>query len=199
MKDSVSDLVGRAARGDRNAREVLLEKHLHPLRAFVRLRLGRLIRSKESSADIVQSVCAEAVDRLDRQLYSDEVVFRNWLFRRAERKILDRGRYYRRERRDAAREVQAGSLSESDWDPALLECYRTLFTGSRHALAREELARVEEAFDQLRPRDREIITLSRLAGLSHQEIADRLGQSNEAIRARLCRALARLTTLLDAE
>ena len=42
-----------------------------------------------------------------------------------------------------------------------------------------------------------MVVLSKLEGLSHDEVAERLGRSNAATRTLLCRALARLSTALE--
>lgn len=191
-------LVEAAADGNQDALESLLERHLPGLRAFVRLRAGRLIRAKESNSDLVQSACREVLQNLDRFQYQTEGRFRQWLFRTAERKIIDRARYYQAEKRDAAREVrlQAGSGSS---DSRLLECYGTFFTPSRVAIVREELQRIEFAFDRLPEHYREVITFSRIVGLTHREISEELGKTEGAVRVLLYRALAELSEHLTRE
>jgi RNA polymerase sigma-70 factor (ECF subfamily) len=63
------------------------------------------------------------------------------------------------------------------------------------AMAREELSRFEEAFDRL-PKDyQDVIILSRLAEMSHGEIATALGRTEGATRNLLYRALARFAEL----
>ena len=52
------------------------------------------------------------------------------------------------------------------------------------------------AFAQLPEDYREVITLSRVVGLSHGQIASQLGKSEGAVRVLLHRALARLSGLL---
>jgi DNA-directed RNA polymerase specialized sigma24 family protein len=42
-----------------------------------------------------------------------------------------------------------------------------------------------------------VISLARIVGLSHAEIAKEMGRSEGAVRTLLSRALARLATLLD--
>jgi RNA polymerase sigma-70 factor (ECF subfamily) len=177
--------------------EELLSRHLSRLRAYVRLRMGRLVRAKESSEDLVQSVCREALERLGDLEHRDEGGFRLWLFQRAERKVIERGRFYRRLRRDAAREVplEVASSEEPEEAETLLGA-ASLFTPSRHASAREELDRLERAFAALSPDQREVVLLARIVGLPHQEIARRMGRTPAATWSLLSRALARLSTLL---
>ena len=52
------------------------------------------------------------------------------------------------------------------------------------------------SFDQLSEEHREVITLARLVGFSHRDIAERMGRSEDAVRKLLSRARARLMVLL---
>ena len=62
-------------------------------------------------------------------------------------------------------------------------------------MAREELECIETAFDELPERYREVITLSRVCGLTTAELAERLELSEHYARTLLSRALARLSRL----
>jgi RNA polymerase sigma-70 factor (ECF subfamily) len=190
------DLVRRATAGDTAAVEQLLTEHLSRLRAFVRLRMGRVVSAKESTEDLVQSVCREALEHLDGFEYRGEASFRHWLFRRAEHKVQDRGRFYSRGKRDAAREIPIQGTAPDGEAPETLRGLESLFTPSRDAVAHEELARLERAFAKLPADYQEVILLARVVGLPHAEIAERMGRSVSATWTLLSRALARLSTLL---
>jgi RNA polymerase sigma factor (sigma-70 family) len=56
---------------------------------------------------------------------------------------------------------------------------------------------MERAFDLLSDDHREVITLSRIVGLSHAEIAAELGRSEGAVRVLLSRALVAYVDALD--
>ena len=152
------------------------------------------LRAKESCSDVVQSVCCEVVQKLDQYEYRGESTFRSWLFRTALNKIIDRQRYWLAERRDPGREV---SPAASDGARELLDGYATLSTPSRAVAGLEDVARIEAAFDRLPEHYREVVVLSRIVGLSHREIAERLGKTELATRTILRRALVRLAGLLD--
>jgi RNA polymerase sigma-70 factor (ECF subfamily) len=77
----------------------------------------------------------------------------------------------------------------------LLGAYGSL-TPSRAAGAKEELARVESALQRLPEAQREVVLLSRIAGLSYQEIARQKGATEAAMRGMVARGLARLAGLL---
>ena len=189
------ELLERAAAGDERAREELLERHLGELTAFVRLRLGAALRRRESSLDIAQSVCREALEDLAGFEYRGEQGFRNWLLLHAERKIRDRGRFWSRLKRSAHAERPLEGLDETD--RRVHEQLRTLFTPSRDAVAREELERLEQAFRELPDDHRQVIVLVRVAGLSHAEVAREMDRTESATRTLLSRALARLAAAME--
>ncbi len=192
--ESLEHLTRLAASGDREALDVLLEEHLPELRAFVRLRSDQALRQRESSSDLVQSVCRETLQHADRFQHPDPQAFRRWLFTTALRKIRDRRDYHLAARRDARLEV---AKRDTAADRLLLECYSGFCTPSRDAGAREELTLVERAMDALPDEYREVITLSRIAGLPHEAVAEEMGRSEGAVRMLLHRALARLVVEVE--
>lgn len=168
--------------------------HVGALHAYVRLRLGRALRAHEESVDITQSVVREALEDAHRFEGGDEGL-RAWLMKRAENKIRDRARFWRRDRRDPGRETARAH----DEDAHVIEACRSLLTPSRVASAREDLQRLESAFAELSEDHRRVILLSRVAGLSHAEVSKALDKSELATRALLSRAMAKLAILLDEE
>lgn len=196
MNEDVGRLAERAAGGDRAALERLLELYLPELRAFVRLRTGPLVRARESSSDIVQSVCREVIQHAERFQFPSEVAFKQWLYTTALRKIVNRKDFYLAQKRDAQREVPFADGDDSTSDQQLLDCYRSFASPSRQAMVREEVERVERAFEGLPDEYREVITLAHVVGLSRAEIAEQMGKSEGAVRVLLHRALARVSTLL---
>lgn len=192
----VPELIGDASRGDRVAIDALLERYLPGLRAYVRLRTGRAIAAKESSSDLVQSVCREVLEHIDRFQYRGEAQFKHWLYATALRKIGHRAEYYRAAKRDVGKEIHLGlDASSGAGLPAGL--WPTTPTPSQELMRREDVEKVERAFAELPDDSREVILLSRLVGLSHAEIAEQMGRSEVAVRTLLSRALTRLAALLD--
>jgi RNA polymerase sigma-70 factor (ECF subfamily) len=197
---SVQSLVQSAVDGDRVARGELMQRHLPGLLAFVRRRLGRQLRTRDSSLDLVQSVCREALEGLPRFQYRGPDSFRNWLLCQAENKIRDRGRFWNRARRSHEREsgaVSAVLARERAEGVELMSQLRTFATPSRHASAREELVRAERAFGELPDDYRRVIVLTRIQGRSHEDVARAMGRSEAATRTLLSRALARIATMLE--
>ena len=184
MADDLRTLVGAATRGEPGALDALVVSNLPRLHAFVRLRMGPRMRAREGSIDIVQSICREVLEDLPGLEYRGETEFLRWLFTTALNKLRERGRYHARERRDPDRECAI--------DASSLTGYATLITPSREAIGYEDIEKLEAAFDRLPDDYVDVITLSRIVGLSHREIAGHLGRSEGATRTLLGRALAKL-------
>ncbi len=192
--DSLRETVVRARDGDERAVGELLAEHLPPLEAFVRLRAGSLLTERESIHDLVQSVCREALQDIHDIEYRGEREFRNWLYLLATRKLVDRGRFHRQAKRDAARERGLGSNPGS-----LLRSYASILTPSRAASAREEVERIEAAIQRLPGQQAEAVAYSRVLGLDYPDIAARMKVSESAVRAAVSRGLARLADELADE
>lgn len=196
MTDSL-ELIARMQGGDRDALDVLLRQHLPALRGYVRLHSGELLRNKEASTDLVQSVCREVLTNMERFQYPSESGFRRWLFTTARRKIRDRYDYYLAARRDAG--LEQPMQPEDQAQAALLDCYRSFCTPSAIIAEREQIERIEQTFDRLSEDHREVILLAYVVGLPRAEIAEQMGRSEGAVRTLLHRALARLTELVGPE
>jgi RNA polymerase sigma-70 factor (ECF subfamily) len=196
MDDRSGDLVERASRGDGPAIEALLERYAPGLHGFVRLRMGAVLAARESTSDIVQSTCREVLAHAERFRHDGEAGFKRWLYRTALRKIANRDEYYRAQKREAGRELPPASLSQSE-AVGLLAGYASLCTPSREAAGREEVLRIERAFAALPDDYREVVLLSRIAGLPRAEVAREMGRSEGSVRMLLARALAALSEELE--
>jgi RNA polymerase sigma-70 factor, ECF subfamily len=196
VTDDSLHLARSAAQGDQQAVAKLLVRHLPAVRAFVRAHMGPQLRAKESMSDIVQSVCRDLLTNQERFQHPGANAFQAWLFTTARRKIANRVRDMDRDKRDVAKEVDG--LDESAI-AQLGVAYARISSPSGQALRREEVERLETAIDQLPEEQREVITLAHLVGMSRAEIGAEMGKTEEAVRALLHRAKARLLMLLDAK
>ena len=195
--DRTRELLLKASQGDEHALESLLQRHLPGLRAYVRLRAGPLVRARESCSDLVQSVCRELLGGAGEFEYRGEAAFRHWLFQAALRKLVARQRFHLADKRDARLEREGGPADLEERHQELLRAYSGIHTPSRMAVANEEVERIERAFSRLSEEHREVITNSRLLGMSHAELAKQMGKSEGSVRILLHRALARLAGLLE--
>jgi RNA polymerase sigma-70 factor (ECF subfamily) len=183
-----SKLALEASRGDREAVDELLVRHMPGLRTYVRLKTGGLVRAREAESDIVQSVCREVLQRAPSYRYGGEAGFRHWLYTTALRKILDKRSFHTAARRDVRNEETTG---EDEHGPSV-----RFASPSGVAMGREELERMSQAFEELDPDHREVILLSRVVGLSRTEVAGEMGRTEASVRNLLHRALAQLAKRL---
>jgi RNA polymerase sigma-70 factor (ECF subfamily) len=193
MSGDLGRLVESATRGDAGAIEDLLARYLPELRGYLQRNAGALVIAKESSSDLAQSVCREVLERLatERLSYRGEGEFKQWLFNAALFKIRARQRFYLAARRDAGREL-AGAPPSSSADDV-----RASPAPGPHSTAEldEEVAQLRAALNELPDNYREVLVLVHVDGLSHKQVADKLGISEANSRVLLSRALARLATL----
>jgi len=194
VADDSFDLVAAAQRGNGDALDALLRRHLPALRAFVRAKSGPRIRERESCSDLVQTVCREALGSLREYEWRGEGSFRHWLYQLALNKIRNRVDYYGAARRNVDREVRGDG--GDDGTGALAEAYASVCGPSQFAIAREAVENFEACLDELSEDHREIVLLSRVVGMGHGEIAEELGIDRGTVRTRLSRALARLSTIM---
>lgn len=200
MRDPTSfpALVARAKRGDVDAVQALIVPHLPGLTGFVRLHAGKALCARLSVSDVVQSVCRRAIEGLGGVEAETEAPFKQWLFATALNRIRDLRDHHHAARRDVDRE-RALSFDTRVGSQDLAASYATLNTPSRQAIAKEQVERIERAFDELPDDYREVLLLARMVGLSYAELAERTGRTEGAVRQLLFRARARLATLLARE
>lgn len=179
------ELIAAAQAGSPEAREELLATNLDMLRRFIRQRLGDKLRARETSQDLAQSVCRELLEDLDTFEDRGEGSFTGWLLARAENKIRKRAAFWGRAKRSVDREERSG-----------LERLASLATPTWNLTSKERLDEVEGAIRALPDDYCEVVMLSRVEGLAHEEVALRMGRSVSAVQSLLLRALALLTANL---
>jgi RNA polymerase sigma factor (sigma-70 family) len=182
--DSTVTLVERAHRGDVDALERLMARHLTPLRRWARGRLPVWARDAEDTDDLVQDALLRTFKRLDSVDVRGPGALQAYL-RQA---VLN---HIRNELRKKARRPDVGDLAGFDAD-----------YGGRspleEAIGREAVERYEQALARLRPEEREAIIGRIEMGYSYEELADALGKpSSEAARKAAKRALVRLVREMD--
>lgn len=194
MQADAAQLFDRATTGDPEALEALLERYLPQLHAFVHARLGPRLRARESTVDVVQSVCRQLLANRSLFDFRGEERFRAWLFRSALNKLREKHRRLKAERRSPGREERW----HEDLAPRELAVLAAPHTPSEVAVGRETAAAVAAALDALSEEHREVITLARLVELPHRVIAELMDRSEDAVRQLLGRALLRLARELAA-
>ncbi|WP_084468175.1 RNA polymerase sigma factor ShbA [Actinokineospora inagensis] len=180
-RDNLDEVVGAAIRGDAGATEQLLV-FLRPLvLRYCRAKLGRLPRSFSSADDVAQEVCV-AVFRALPTYQQLGRPFLSFVYGIAAHKIADVHRANSRDKSEPIADTpETMSLEE----------------GPEQIILRHELVeRTGALLRTLTPRQREILVMRVVMGMSAQETADVVGTTAEAIRVAQHRALNRLRKTL---
>ena len=186
MTREESTVLLRAARdGSAEALGELYDRYGGRLLTFIRLRLGRDLRGRVESRDILQATLLRSFQRLAQFEGGDGPSLMGWLARIAENEIRDQADFQHRQRRDIAAGVALDDVGD------------VLPARGRSALSQaviaEESERLACALESLEPDHREVIVLRKLEELGFKEMAGRLGRSEDACRMLLARAMVALT------
>ena len=204
MKDSLTDktrnLVALVKDGDVSALDQLCRIYGPRVHWIMRLRMGKELRSKLESMDLVQDTLVHALGGLDDFTYKNEGDFVRWLSTIAENVIRGNIKRFRAGKRDIRREVPLrmnGPTGTGGFIAAPGPIDAT--TPSVIMSKKEELARLEKSIDQLKPEYREVIVLTKIEGLSYKEISKRLGKSHDAVRKLVSRAIVALADVFESD
>ena len=192
------ELVALAQDGDNAALDQLCRVYGERVQRIVRFRMGHELRSKLESMDVVQEAFIAAVKGLDKFQYRNEGDFLRWIAKIAENRIRDNLKTLHADKRDIRREVPLDhrtTTSEAN-DTRMSEPVRTT-TPSVILSAREDLDKLENAMNLLKPEYREVIVLRQIEGLSLTDIGEKLGKSPDAVRMLTARAMASLASVFD--
>jgi RNA polymerase sigma-70 factor (ECF subfamily) len=160
--------------------------------------MGKELRRKLDSMDVVQDVLIHALGGLTGFTYENEGDFVRWLSRIAENALRDNWEGFHAQKRDIRKERPLGnggrrSSSRRSGVPGPVATTTPSVILSR----KEDLARLEKAIDALKPEYKEVIVLTRIEGLGYPQIADRLGKSSEAVRKLVSRAMTALINAFE--
>jgi RNA polymerase sigma-70 factor (ECF subfamily) len=181
-QDDLNVVVAAAVAGDRAAKNRLLG-YIQPLvLRYCRARIGRLERSFASADDVAQEVCLAILTALGS--YRDQGrPFLAFVYGIAAHKVADAHRAAARNRAEPVAELpdepEAGAGPE------------------QQAMTAEATSRMQEMLSVLPAKQREIVILRVVVGLSAEETADAVGSTPGAVRVAQQRALARLRSATD--
>lgn len=180
------NLIDRIRNGDRDALSILFGLHRRRLALLAHYRLGPQLRGLVEVDDILQETLLKAYVQLEHFTYRTPGSFLRWLSRIMDHVIADTARYHGRQKRNAAEMLPLRSEST----PEGLEPVDSK-TPSRLLAQDENLRLLLKELDELPDDYREVILLTKLEGLSTQEVAEKMGKSREAVALLLHRAIKR--------
>jgi RNA polymerase sigma factor (sigma-70 family) len=167
------------------------------LRTFVRLNAGPVLRSRETVSDIVQSAVVKLLERSDFTFRSEAQLL-VYLYNAALTKIIDKQRYYER----ACRTGEQAPDHIAAIDERAVSDYNSLrgdggrLSPSQIAAHKEDLERLQVAFDQLDDEQRSLISMRNVFDLPVEQIAANLGLTIAQTRLRMAKAMARLSAIM---
>jgi RNA polymerase sigma-70 factor (ECF subfamily) len=178
-------LMAAMAAADRSALGELYDRHSPRLLAIC----SRLLRDRGEAEDVLVDVFWEVWERAERYEAQRGSPL-TYLATVARSRALDRLR--RRQHEARARAATQRWAALATLPPLSSEAHGPL----AEALAREQQARVRLALERLAPTQRQAVELSFLDGLSHQEIADRLGAPLGSVKTWIRKGLLTLRDVL---
>jgi RNA polymerase sigma factor (sigma-70 family) len=145
--------------------------------------IRRRVRSVDTVADLVQDLYLKC-SRVDLD-FPDPQEARAYLIRMASNLAIDF------ERVEGRRETIIGDLA------SIYDLYdKQAESPEAHALAADRARQIEHALSGLPKRTREMVVMVRLHGMTHKEVADRLGVSKSLVDKYVLQALLRCRDIL---
>jgi RNA polymerase sigma-70 factor (ECF subfamily) len=176
-------VVAEAVAGDRNALREVLETIRPIVVRYVRARIGTAERSGLSADDVAQEVCLAAMQALPR--YQDQGrPFLAFVYGIAAHKVADAHR--------------AAGRNKADPTDVVPERFSVDAGPEQLAMNADSAARMEALLKILPEKQREILILRVVVGMSAEEVAEAVGSTAGAVRVAQHRALARLKTEITA-
>jgi RNA polymerase sigma-70 factor (ECF subfamily) len=182
--DELAESVVAAVEGDPRATERLLASIRPLVVRYCRARVGRQERSFASADDVAQEVCLAVLTALPS--YRDQGrPFLAFVYGIAQHKVADAHRAAGRNRAEPVAEVPDGM--------------EVSFGPEQRALHNELNNRMAQLLRVLPEKQREIVVLRVIVGLSAEETAELVRSTPGAVRVAQHRALSRLRKVLSAE
>lgn len=198
-EDALRQAIAAARRGDSSALAQAAEGLRPYLRAVAAAVLGRRMSGKVEASDVVQQALLASHERFDQFRGESAGEWQRWLVAIVRNEARNLVRYWHQDRRHAGREQPVmGSRADTARGPQSVRIAHLASSPSMLVAARQEASRLLEVLDRLPPEHREVLHLRHFEGLSHEEIAERLGKSPDAVRQTWVRALRGLRDRMGA-
>lgn len=182
--DRLDAVVAEAVAGDRDALREVLEIIRPIVVRYVRARVGATERSGLSADDVAQEVCLAAITALPR--YRDQGrPFLAFVYGIAAHKVADAHR--------------AAARNRAEPTDVVPERFSLDAGPEQSALDSESAERMAKLLSVLPEKQREILILRVVVGMSAEETAEAVGSTAGAVRVAQHRALTRLKSEISAK
>jgi RNA polymerase sigma-70 factor, ECF subfamily len=176
-----SDEVAEGVRaGDADALTAVYEALMDPLTSYLRSQ----VRDTSVAVDLAQETFIELV-RACRGLSGGPREIRAWIYRAAQRNVIDHVRYKNRRPEELHAQAPERAVAEKGPDDLAMEA--------------DEAHRIQAALARLSPDQAQVLSLRFLAGLSAPEVAAVMDRNEGAVRALQHRGVAAMARILRAQ
>jgi len=188
------DLLSQAKAGDQAAMADLYRLYAERLQGAVKMRLGRRLRDRMESVDLVQSVWKDVLGDMDGFEYRGPDSFFRWLLTRLVHKIQDKGRYFASGKRDIGRETRL--VNDDSVTPGAPPPPSDDPTPSEAAMQDEDLDRFIRLLDRIPDPQRKALVLRMRDEMTFEQIGKIMNKSAEAVRKLYSRGLMRISDFI---
>ncbi|MDQ1329015.1 MAG: polymerase sigma-70 factor, subfamily [Candidatus Poribacteria bacterium] len=185
MEDT--DLVHLCQNGDMTAFEQLFRKHQDRIYGLA----YRMMNNREDAFDVTQEIFIRAYQKIKD--FNFKSAFSTWLYRLALNLCTDE---LRKQKSRKKTEISVNDLSSKEDVIAIIQVDEN--TPEDNAISKEQEKLVWDAINSLKDKDRAVIILRDMEGLSYEEISDVLKCSLGRVKSRLHEARQKLRDILEA-
>ena len=178
---SDGELVGFIVRQERKALEVLYDRYSGAVYSMAM----HMLRDAGAAEEVTQDAFFN-VWRRASSYRSERGKVTSWLFSIGHHRIIDELR--RRRRRDQIQVYHDVELLHQPSDETV--------DPTKYAMRQLQRSEITEALTNLRPEQREVVVLAYYGGLTHSEIANRLGHPLGTVKTRMRLALKKLREVM---
>ena len=192
-------LLKQLAAGEESALGGLFALHRPRLWRMVNFRLDPRLTGRIDADDILQDAYVDAAQRISTYQHHHDQSFYVWLRLVVLQTMVNLHRHHLgTQKRDIRREVSKRiTYPEATSVSLIRHVVGTVASPSQIALKAESLRQLEEALQQMKPIDQEVLALRHFEELTNAEVSELLGIEQKAASIRYVRAIARLRTLLS--
>jgi RNA polymerase sigma-70 factor (ECF subfamily) len=184
-----SDLMIRFSEGDETAFEQLVRKYEQEMLNY----FYRLTRRKQAAEDLTQELFLRVLRY--KETYKPQSSFKYFLYRLARNLWIDR--YRKQKIRPRVLPLDVRPRGREEGQPALQDSLKSDDRGpQRKAVLQENVAKLEEAIEQLTDKQKDVIALCFEGGLKYQEIAEIIQVPLGTVKSRIHSAVMRLKELM---
>ncbi len=171
--------------GNDRALDELLDRHLPTIRAMVRKRMGRSLRAREESGDLVQDALIRFLRSRPMVRIENTKVLNAFLVRVIENVLKDKFDFYSAQRRSSDREERFPSQG-------ILHLETPSVISSRE----EQREWVRLGVEFLSEKDREVVILKEWKQETFVQIGEKTGEEPDTVRKRHRKAMMRFSEVL---